>query len=49
MKNVKYTAIAAGVIAAFSSAMAEALHFRGAATIPTGDANGKLTVTITSF
>jgi hypothetical protein len=49
MKNVKYTAIAAGVVAAFSGAMAEASHFRGAAMIPTVEADGKLKVTTTSF
>lgn len=49
MKNLKHTAIAAGVIAAFSGGMAEASHFRGAAMIPTVEADGKLTVTTTSF
>jgi hypothetical protein len=49
MKTLKYTAIAAGVIAALGSGMAEASHFRGAAMIPSVDENGKLTVTTTSF
>ncbi|WON72518.1 hypothetical protein [Nitrosospira sp. Is2] len=49
MKNLKHTAIAAGVIAAFSGGMADASHFRGAAMIPSVDSDGKLTVTTTSF
>jgi hypothetical protein len=49
MKIFKYKAIAAGVIAALAGGVAEASHFRGAAMIPSVDADGKLTVTTTSF
>ncbi|SFW14429.1 PEP-CTERM sorting domain-containing protein [Nitrosovibrio sp. Nv17] len=49
MKNLKYQAITAGVIAALAGGAAQASHFRGAAIIPSVDANGKLTVTTTSF
>lgn len=49
MKILKYKAITAGIIAAFAGGVAEASHFRGAAMIPSVDANGKLTVTTTSF
>ena len=49
MKILKYKAITAGIIAAFAGGGAEASHFRGAAMIPSVDADGKLTVTTTSF
>lgn len=51
MSVFKKTAMAAGVLAAMASGIgiAEASHFRGAAMIPSVDANGLLTVTTTSF
>ncbi len=47
--NKKYSAIAAGVMMAVAGTAAEASHFRGAAMIPSVNANGLLTVTTTNF
>jgi len=47
--NKKYSAIAAGVMMAVAGTAAEASHFRGAAMLPSVNANGLLTVTATSF
>lgn len=47
--NKKYSAIAAGVMMAVAGTAAEASHFRGAAMLPSVNANGLLTVTTTSF
>lgn len=51
MSVFKQTAMAAGMLAAMTGgiSIAEASHFRGAAMIPSVDANGLLTVTTTSF
>lgn len=47
--NFKYTVVAAGIALALAGTAAEASHFRGAAMVPSVDANGLLTVTTTSF
>ena len=47
--SVRRTAIAAGVMAAMVGGVADASHFRGAAMIPSVDANGLLTITTTNF
>lgn len=47
--NFKLAAIAAGVALALAGTAAQASHFRGAAMIPSVDANGLLTITTTSF
>lgn len=51
MTNPKFklTAMAAGIAMALAGTAAEASHFRGAAMIPSVDANGLLTITTTSF
>ena len=47
--TLKLTVIAAGVALALSGTAAQASHFRGAAMVPSVDANGLLTITTTSF
>lgn len=47
--HFKLAAMAAGVALALAGTAAQASHFRGAAMIPSVDANGLVTVTTTSF
>lgn len=50
MKNTnKQKALIAGLALAFAGSAAQASHFRGAAMVPSVDANGLLTITTTSF
>jgi len=49
MKHLKQIALAIGVVAALGTTAVEASHFRGGSIVPTINANGVMTTTVTTY